>query len=273
MKQRIITAIVAIACFVPILWFSNHIFVWLPACLLLALTAIGEMQACIGTLRLLPLSILSFAACAGMLLLAAFATINYTTYAFAVIMALLLLSFFFSVFSKGRIGVQSAVMSAMTTTYIAVSFASFVLVRNFPEGLYLFLLMFLIPWVTDTAAYFCGVTMGKHKLIPDVSPKKSVEGAIGGIVFAVLFALGYILLVQRIWGGFADANYLVWGVSAVLLSVLSQCGDLVASLVKRQYEIKDYGKIFPGHGGVLDRFDSVLPCAICFYFLLQLQIL
>ena len=273
MKQRIITAIVAIACFVPILWFSEHLYVWLPACALLAFVGIYEMQKCIGTLHLYPLSGLSFVFCGGLLALCAFAPQSYPTYAYAAVMGLLLLSFFVSVFSRGKIGVQRAVMSAMTTVYLSVAFASFVGVRYAPQGQYFYLLMFFLPWVTDTAAYFCGVTLGRHKLIPDVSPKKSVEGAIGGVLFAVAFTMGFLFVVQRCFGGFANANYLVWGLSGALLSILSQCGDLVASLVKRQYQIKDYGNLFPGHGGVLDRFDSVLPCAVCLYFLLLLGVL
>ncbi len=273
MKQRIITAIVAAAVFLPVLIFSRYLWVWLPACMLLSTVAIFEMQQCIGTLKKWQLSVLAFLFSTGLLLLAGFSQARYPFYAYAAIMGLLLFSFFFSVFSKGKITAGETVMSVMTTVYIAVSFASFVKVRYYPQGIWPFLLVFLLPWVTDTAAYFCGVTFGRHKLIPDVSPKKSVEGAVGGVVFAVGFTLLYLFLVHQWVPSFPRADYLAWGLSAVLLSILSQCGDLIASLIKRQYGIKDYGKVFPGHGGVMDRFDSVLPCAICFYFLLEFGIL
>ncbi len=270
MKQRIITAVVAIAIFIPALVFSGYLAVWLPLCALLSVIAVWEMQKCIGTLQKIPLSVCAFAYGVGMPLLAGFSG-DYMKWAFSASFLLIVLSFLCAVFSRGHITTTQAVTSAMTTLYVGVGFASFVQIRYMDGGNHLFLLIFLIPWITDTAAYFCGVTMGKHKLIPDVSPKKSVEGAIGGIVFAVLFTLGYIFICQKYFGGFVGANYLIWGVGAALLSALSQCGDLIASLMKRQYEIKDYGKLFPGHGGVMDRFDSVILCALCFYFLLALQ--
>ncbi len=273
MKQRIITAVVAIALFIPALIFSNYLAVWLPLSALLSLIGVYEMQKCIGTLKKYPLSIASFAVAVGMPLLAAFAAdgASYMKWAFSASFLLIVVSFLCAVFSRGHITATQGVISAMTTLYVAVGFASFVQIRYMEGGNHLFLLIFLIPWITDTAAYFCGVTMGKHKLIPDVSPKKSVEGAIGGIVFAVLFTLGYILLYQKCFDGFVGANYIIWGIGAALLSALSQCGDLIASLVKRQYEIKDYGNLFPGHGGVMDRFDSVILCALCFYFMLALD--
>ncbi len=273
MKQRIITAIIAAAVFLPFLIFSGYLWVWLSACLILSTVAIGEMQNCIGTLKKWQLSVLAFAFNFGLLFLSAFSQEMYPLLAYALIMGLLLFSFLLSVFSKGQITASETVMSVMTTVYIAVSFASLLKVRYYPQGIWPFLLVFFLPWVTDTAAYFCGVTFGRHKLIPDVSPKKSVEGAIGGVVFAAGFVLLYLFLVHKWVPTFPRADYLAWGLSAVLLSVLSQCGDLIASLIKRQYGIKDYGKVFPGHGGVMDRFDSVLPCAICFYFLMEFGIL
>ena len=102
---------------------------------------------------------------------------------------------------------------------------------------------------------------GKHKLIPDVSPKKTVEGAIGGVVFCVLAMVVFGLVVNNIKSGLR-ANYLMLIVGGLLASVVSQVGDLCMSVIKRNYGIKDYGKLFPGHGGVLDRFDSVLAVSI-----------
>ncbi len=270
MKQRIITALVAVAILIPALIFSEYLAVWLPLCTLLSAIAVYEMQKCIGTWKKIPLSICAMAYGIGMPLLAAFAN-DYMKWAFSASFLLLILSFLCAVFSRGKITAVQGVMSAMTSMYLGVGFASFVAIRYMAGGAQLYLLIFLIPWITDTAAYFCGVTMGKHKLIPDVSPKKSVEGAIGGVVFAVLFTLGYIFIYQRFFDGFSGANYLIWGIGAAILSALSQCGDLIASLIKRQFSIKDYGNLFPGHGGVMDRFDSVILCAECFYFLLALQ--
>ena len=102
--------------------------------------------------------------------------------------------------------------------------------------------------------------MGKHKLIPDVSPKKTVEGAIGGVVFCTLAFVLYGFVLTVVIDGI-QANYLAFVCVGIVLSVVSQCGDLVFSLIKRKYGIKDYGKLMPGHGGILDRFDSVIASA------------
>ena len=103
---------------------------------------------------------------------------------------------------------------------------------------------------------------GKHKLIPDVSPKKTIEGSIGGTLFCVLAMIGYGWIIQCISGGAVSANYVALGVSGLFIAIVAQVGDLLMSAIKRTYGIKDYGKLFPGHGGVLDRFDSVLAVAL-----------
>jgi len=116
--------------------------------------------------------------------------------------------------------------------------------------------VFIGAWVTDTFAYFTGMLLGKHKLIPDVSPKKTVEGSIGGTLFcAVAFVVFGVI--TNTWFG-TDANFLLLAIGGVFIAVIAQIGDLIMSVIKRHYGIKDYGKIFPGHGGMLDRFDSVL---------------
>jgi phosphatidate cytidylyltransferase len=119
--------------------------------------------------------------------------------------------------------------------------------------------------MTDTFAYFTGMLFGKHKLIPAVSPKKTVEGAVGGTLFAIGFTVLYGFIIGKVSS--ASPNYLALVLVSLLVSILSQCGDLVMSLIKRKYGIKDYGKLFPGHGGVLDRFDSIIVTSACIYFL------
>ena len=130
--------------------------------------------------------------------------------------------------------------------------------------MYIYLLAFVGAWVPDTFAYFTGMLFGKHKLIPDVSPKKTVEGAVGGVVFCVLAFVGFGLLYNNLWVIEGGGKLPLWimAVMGVLVSIVSQIGDLSLSLLKRKYGIKDFGKIFPGHGGVMDRFDSVLAVSI-----------
>ena len=123
-----------------------------------------------------------------------------------------------------------------------------------------------IPWVADTLAYFSGYFFGKRKLCPVISPKKTVEGAIGGVgstgVVAVLvygFAVSWDIV-----------PLLVVFFGAMILAVVSIYGDLFASVVKRHFGVKDYGKLFPGHGGIMDRFDSTIPVAITLQMLLSI---
>ncbi|MBR6400360.1 MAG: phosphatidate cytidylyltransferase [Firmicutes bacterium] len=127
-------------------------------------------------------------------------------------------------------------------------------------------------WGSDTFAYFVGVKFGKHKLAPVLSPKKSVEGAIGGVVGAGVLMAVYMLAVQKL--GLFDQgldNRYIWQFALVGAgaAAFSQVGDIAASTIKRQMGIKDYGKIMPGHGGILDRFDSVLFTAPTVYILIQ----
>lgn len=122
-------------------------------------------------------------------------------------------------------------------------------------------------WGTDTFAYLVGIKFGKHKLTP-ISPKKSIEGSIGGIVGSTLIAIIYTYFINKICN--AGISYFTITGIAVVLSVLSQIGDLAASSIKRYVDIKDFGKIIPGHGGMLDRIDSILFIAPFAYFLLTM---
>ena len=120
----------------------------------------------------------------------------------------------------------------------------------------------------DTFAYFCGRLFGRHKLIVEISPKKTVEGSIGGTLFCVGAFLLYGLILQVAFD--LSPRYVMLGVAGLLAAFISQIGDLIASLIKREHGVKDYGFIFPGHGGVLDRFDSILAIAPLLWILLGL---
>lgn len=131
----------------------------------------------------------------------------------------------------------------------------------------LVLLPFVAAWLTDTGAYFTGVFLGKHKLAPSISPKKTIEGSIGGIIICVLSFLLYGFIIEKFFA--ANANYIALALSGFVLSIIAQLGDLSMSIIKREFNIKDYGVIFPGHGGILDRFDSVLFTAPATFIILQ----
>jgi phosphatidate cytidylyltransferase len=129
-------------------------------------------------------------------------------------------------------------------------------------------MIFISSWISDTCAYLVGVMIGKHKLAPVLSPKKSIEGSVGGIVGAAIFGAVFGAYLDSVLGlsDFTIVLAIVGGVG----SVISQVGDLAASAIKRNHDIKDYGKLIPGHGGIMDRFDSVIFTAPITYFLIIL---
>ena len=127
-------------------------------------------------------------------------------------------------------------------------------------GRYVILIPFAIAFMSDAGAYFVGIKFGKHKLAPVVSPNKTIEGALGGIVSAMLTMLVYALVLDLIPGGFI-VNYALALLYGLVGSLAGMFGDLCFSVIKRQTGIKDYGNLIPGHGGVLDRFDSLMMVA------------
>ncbi len=137
--------------------------------------------------------------------------------------------------------------------------SSFLRIRLMELWPYLVLLPFIAAFLSDAFALFAGMLFGRHKLAPELSPKKTVEGAVGGLFGAVAFLLIYGAILQ--FGFQMQVNYGLLALYGLLGSVLAQLGDLSFSYIKREYGIKDFGNIFPGHGGVLDRFDSVIFCA------------
>lgn len=154
--------------------------------------------------------------------------------------------------------------------YVSLLFSFIILLRDVKDGNFWVWLIAISAWGCDTFAYFTGKTIGKHKLAPQLSPKKTIEGSIGGIIGAG--AIGYIYaLICTHYNTFIARKEIVWVVIAVMLGALiSQVGDLAASAIKRYFNQKDYGYILPGHGGILDRFDSFLFVAPAIYIIVVL---
>ena len=265
MLKRILTGIVAF-CFVlvPVLLFAD------TAALPIGIAVFGviatyEILHCVGLHKNLwlsaPMYLMSAAVPFGLRYLAD----GILSLIPAVICLPLLISLAVAVFSHGKADIRDVSSAFVLWLYTIVGFMSLIYMHDFiTGGRYFYLLAFIGAWVTDTFAYFTGMLLGKHKLIPDVSPKKTVEGAVGGIVFCVLAFVGFGLLYNNLWLPEGDTTLPLWLMATVglLVSLVSQIGDLSLSLLKRKYGIKDFGKIFPGHGGVMDRFDSVLAVSI-----------
>ena len=281
MLKRVITAIVSICVLIPCLILSDTL-IFPIACGLCALIALFEIVGCIGLRKKWLLSAVTF-------LYGAFvsAVVVYYFYAvknsavfysifsmeklvvavLAVTFAYIFVTFCLTMLSLGEIKFLQAAELIVWTLYIMLGFMSIVLLRRYgDEGAYLYGLVFIGAWMTDTGAYFVGVLFGKHKLIPKVSPKKTVEGAFGGVLGCIGGFAAYGLIIQALTD--VKVNYVAMIVLAAVISIISQFGDLVASYIKRESEIKDFGFIFPGHGGVLDRFDSIIAVAPVIYFII-----
>ena len=270
MLKRIITAIIAICILLPILFLSDTIVLTIAAALVNCI-ALYEIYRCIGKNKEYYYSIPAylFALISPFIMRYIESTTIYIFIAFISCVIYLLYLFMIAVFKKGKVKFSEIGEIFTLSAYIIAAFNSIIYIRDIENsGKYLYLLIFIGAWVTDIFAYFTGMLLGKHKLIPEVSPKKTIEGSIGGTLFCMLSFVGFGIIVDVSFG--VDANLIFLAISGVIVAIISQLGDLIMSLIKREYGIKDYGKIFPGHGGVLDRFDSILAvsialCAICMF--------
>lgn len=271
MKKRIITGIVALCVFAPVCIFSGTWFLGV-AFGIISLVGTFEMAKCLGFHKNFALSIPMYIA--SLVLPIQRWIIHYNGIskpnseflfiAMTIAFVLLIYSLAYVMFSKNKIKIADVMTFYALSVYVIGCFSSVVMIRFTGDnefGKYMFFIIFISAWVCDTFAYFTGRFLGKHKLIPDISPKKTIEGAIGGIIFTLLALIGYWAIIK-----FTPLNYdgiKIWHICilGVLLPIVSQIGDLLASSIKRQYGIKDFGNVFPGHGGVLDRFDSAMLVA------------
>lgn len=150
--------------------------------------------------------------------------------------------------------------------YVSIMLSYIYQTRLLNNGAYIVWLIFICSWGCDTCAYCVGMMIGRHKMAPKLSPKKSIEGGIGGIVGAALIGALYAYIVSPYM--IKENNTILWyALICAIGAIISQVGDLAASAIKRNHEIKDYGTLIPGHGGILDRFDSVIFTAPVIYLL------
>lgn len=170
------------------------------------------------------------------------------------------------------VSVTDAAMVIFSVVYVPYFLTNLLYIREMNCGNVLIWLPFVGAFLTDTCAYFAGVFLGKHKLCPNISPKKTIEGSLGGILGCMGACMLYGLILEKAWA--LDVNYLNLAILGIIMAIVSQIGDLSASIIKRKFGIKDYGKLFPGHGGILDRLDSVIMIApIVYIFLVNVGIL
>ncbi|MCZ2490851.1 phosphatidate cytidylyltransferase [Dellaglioa carnosa] len=252
MRQRVITAIVALCVFIPLVIIGGlplQIFALILGCIGISEVFVMKKKLLISpeaTLGLLmTLTVIApnkwFAFLPGNI-----SSVN----VFYFLAALLLM---YMVTSKNRFSFDDAGVFVLSSLYVGMGFHYFIAARgdNF-DGLMTLAYILIVIWTTDTGAYSFGRKFGKHKLAPHISPNKTWEGSIGGTLMATLLGSIFVYFFPQ------NHSFPVMILITLILSVFGQCGDLVESAFKRFYGVKDSGRILPGHGGILDRFDSLI---------------
>jgi phosphatidate cytidylyltransferase len=193
-------------------------------------------------------------------------SLNANFYINEIIISIIFIFFFFAMTKKSVENISASIaVTCFGTFFITWALFQMVLIRDIPKyGMHYIIFLFVNVWLLDTGAYFVGKKFGKHKLASIISPKKTIEGALAGVVTAILVSIAYrYLFLQDI---ITNNQAIIYG---LVISFVGQFSDLAESLFKRDCNIKDSGNILPGHGGMLDRFDSYLFCAPIFYYLIQ----
>jgi len=268
MKTRIISAVVALALLLIVVFAPKEVLA--AGIFILAIIGLHEYYSALATAGYRPVKLVGYLTCIPLLLLG-FIKNELNEYAVLCVFAVLAVLMGLIVFKHERYNIIDISLTTFGIMYVPFLFLFIILTRNLENGFYFMWMIFIGAWVTDTFAYFAGVFLGKRKLIPPISPKKTVEGSIGGIVgcVAVMTLYGVLVINSRL-GNVPLYHYII---ISLLCGIISQVGDLAASAIKRYVKVKDYGKIMPGHGGVLDRFDSILFVAPVVYFYISLFII
>ncbi|MEG2428933.1 MAG: phosphatidate cytidylyltransferase [Oscillospiraceae bacterium] len=279
MKQRVVTGVLGLLLFFGIMFFYDS-FVFNVILCAVALIAVHELLLAIGATKNIPLT--ATALVTGVIPFLFFG-INYNiddnlkkniiiTASLAIFCIFLVIYFV----SRKKLSFIKFVSTVFFSIAVPLMFSTLILLRVKYDnyiGLYYTFLIFACAWGSDTGAYFAGKFLGKHKLAPKISPNKTVEGVIGGVfscmIFVTLVTGGFYLVLKNMFNFTMHINFITLAIVSICASIVGVFGDLSASAIKRQCKIKDFGSILPGHGGVMDRFDSMLLIAPFFFIILQ----
>lgn len=262
LKSRVLVAVIGVPLLVAIVLWAPE-FVIMAVLALLACIGADELQKCVSSEKK------AGNHSAG--IVAAFTVWFYYQHVDEIailVVAYVLIFFAFAIIDGGKTKFAQIMAGTFGSFAIGYSFASFLRIEAMGLHRAWLLLPFILSFACDTFAYIVGCSIGKHKLAPKVSPKKSVEGSIGGLAGNVLCGCLFLLVMNRLFG--TSISYGAMVVLSLCCGVVAQIGDLSFSLIKREFGIKDYGKLFLAHGGVLDRFDSVLFVAPVIEIILQI---
>lgn len=266
MKQRIVTSIVLII-IIGAAFYLTTIAGWVLDIVmyLLAILAVYECLKVMKILRLKMLSLLCFAyptAVSAMIL-----TQNSERITDCAIIMMVLMMFSAVIYRGSDHARFSAVaLAGLFSVYVTTGFSALTHLQkqNQPEsGAVLATVIILGTWAADVGGWLFGITIGKHKLCPTISPKKTVEGLVGSLIFSEIAFVGLALLSRLIFPA-QPLNWVTFAVIAPVAAIFGLMGDLTASVLKREHNVKDYGTIVVGHGGIMDRFDGVLMTSILF---------
>lgn len=260
MKQRVRSAIIALIICIPIIIIGKVPF-YLGASLI-GLIGLYEMVKASGKLRKYPNLVKTFA----VILFCLFMLDDVGNKIFLSLMDKLLISIVLLIIpivfynKDNKYDIEDALYLFGSVIFLGLGFNKLILTRV--DSIYLFFYLLLVTTMTDTFAYFTGKLIGKNKMCESVSPNKTWEGFVGGLVFGTLIAT-----VFYVSAFYFEGSVFALIIVTLVLSIIGQLGDLVFSTIKRHFKIKDFGNIMPGHGGVLDRLDSLLFVMIAFSFL------
>ncbi|MEE0914605.1 MAG: phosphatidate cytidylyltransferase [Ruminococcus sp.] len=254
LKPRLLTAVVGISLLLCILFVAEQ---WNPIIgIIVGLASAfmtGEYLNAKGLLKVYELSI----PC----LLVSFVLSQtvISQYLFLIFLVFMMIAFSVLILSHKKISYIDLAYAVCGTLLISFGMSALPTICSSGIGVaFYFVTVFALPWMADAGGFFIGATMGKHKLCPNISPKKTVEGAVGGVIFCIISALIVGVVFQYIIMPDYKINFWALALLGLLDAPISILGDLSFSLIKRSLNIKDYGSIFPGHGGMLDRFDSII---------------
>lgn len=259
-KTRLLSGIILLAITVSVVVFGGNLL--FAVLLVISLIGMTELYKIIKVNNALP-GILGYAAVLAYYALVYFGQDSFQLMLFIFFLLLLMVAY---VIHFPKYTIEQIAITFFGLFYVSVMLSFIYQVRILEGGAWIVWLIFIGAWGSDTCAYVVGVLIGKHKFAPKLSPKKSIEGCIGGVVGAALIGFLYATICRSQITGIAQPQ-LIYAIIGACSSVISQLGDLAASAIKRNHDIKDYGTLIPGHGGILDRFDSIIFTAPIVYYL------
>ena len=264
MKKRIISAIIILAVFIPFLLIGELPFTIFMS--IIGMLGLYELIHIRESRKEFPLITKFFAfICFALLMFISYGNFDFQfsldlRYVSLLIFLFLLPMVFIN--DNKKYNLNDALFQVGCVLFLGISFNLLMLIRE--KSLEIIIYLLLIQTLTDTFALITGRLVGKHKLCPTISPKKTIEGALGGTLVATFVSVAFYMTVCA-----SSANLLFVIVVTILLSVVGQLGDLVFSAIKRYYDKKDFSDLIPGHGGILDRFDSLIFISLAFVFLIE----